>query len=144
MRITMVKVVNNASGTCLAASYPQTGMQSPIESECKIPIPVLGMSESPKIACTHLNNIMCYEHLTCTTDFSKDSTTLKCWVITTSDIAGLPGNSIKYHTLNYNGTQILIVDNFNLLHGAHASRRFYASRGNSRCCFKCFSSFNHF
>ena len=39
MRITnyeLVKVVNNASGTCLAASYPRTGMQSPIESDCKI------------------------------------------------------------------------------------------------------------
>ena len=34
----LVKVVNNDNGTCLAASYPQTGMQSPIESECKIPI----------------------------------------------------------------------------------------------------------
>ena len=38
----LVKVINNASGTCLAASYPQTGMQSPIESECKIPIPRSG------------------------------------------------------------------------------------------------------
>ena len=34
----LVKVVNNASGTRLAGSYSQTGMQSPIESECKIPI----------------------------------------------------------------------------------------------------------
>ena len=34
----LVKVGNNASGTRLAASYPQTGMQSPIESECNIPI----------------------------------------------------------------------------------------------------------
>ena len=37
----LVKVVNNASGIillCLAASYPQTGMQSLIESQCKIPI----------------------------------------------------------------------------------------------------------
>ena len=34
----LVKVVNNASGIRLAASYPQTGMQSPIEPECKIPI----------------------------------------------------------------------------------------------------------
>ena len=33
----LVKVVNNASGTRLAGSYSQTGMQSPIESECKIP-----------------------------------------------------------------------------------------------------------
>ena len=33
-----VKVVNNASGKCLAASSPQTGMQSPIESKYKIPI----------------------------------------------------------------------------------------------------------
>ena len=33
----LVKVVNNASGTRLAGSYLQTGMQSPIESECKIP-----------------------------------------------------------------------------------------------------------
>ena len=33
----LVKVVNNASGTRLAGSYPQTGMQSPIELECKIP-----------------------------------------------------------------------------------------------------------
>ena len=32
----LVKVVNNASGTRLAGSYSQTGMQSPIESECKI------------------------------------------------------------------------------------------------------------
>ena len=29
----LVKVVNNASGIYLAARYPQTGMQSPIESE---------------------------------------------------------------------------------------------------------------
>ena len=37
----LVKVVNNASGIILlglAASYPQTGMQSPIESQCKIPV----------------------------------------------------------------------------------------------------------
>ena len=34
----LVKVVNNASGTHLAGGYPQTRMQSPIESECKIPI----------------------------------------------------------------------------------------------------------
>ena len=33
----LVKVVNNASGTRLAGSYSQTGMQGPIESECKIP-----------------------------------------------------------------------------------------------------------
>ena len=62
---------------------------------------------------------MCYEHQTCTDDFSKDSTTmqyLKCWVVTTS---GISGNSIKYHTLNYYGTQILLMDNFNLLYGAH-------------------------
>ena len=36
-KIGLVKVVNNASGICFAASYPQTGMQSPIESECKLP-----------------------------------------------------------------------------------------------------------
>ena len=29
----LVKVVNNASGMYLGACYPQTGMQSPIESE---------------------------------------------------------------------------------------------------------------
>ena len=34
----LVKAVNNASGTHLAGSYSQTGMQSLIESECKIPI----------------------------------------------------------------------------------------------------------
>ena len=34
----LVKVVNNASGTRLAGSYSQTGIQSPIESECKIPL----------------------------------------------------------------------------------------------------------
>ena len=34
----LVKVVNNASGTRLAGSYSQTGMQSPLESVCKIPI----------------------------------------------------------------------------------------------------------
>ena len=34
----LVKVVNNASGICLAASHPQTGMQSTVESEYKIPI----------------------------------------------------------------------------------------------------------
>ena len=34
----LVKVVNNAICMCLAARYPQTGMQSPIESEYKIPI----------------------------------------------------------------------------------------------------------
>ena len=33
----LVKVVNNASST-FGASCPQTGMESPIESECKIPI----------------------------------------------------------------------------------------------------------
>ena len=43
MRITLnnyglVKVVNNASGTRLAGGCPQTGMQNPIESECKAPI----------------------------------------------------------------------------------------------------------
>ena len=34
----LIKVVNNANGTRLAGGYPQTGMRSPIESECKIPI----------------------------------------------------------------------------------------------------------
>ena len=34
----LVKVVNNASCIMYAAHYPQTGMQSPIESECKTPI----------------------------------------------------------------------------------------------------------
>ena len=34
----LVKVVNTASGTHLAGSYSQTGMRSPIESECKIPM----------------------------------------------------------------------------------------------------------
>ena len=41
---------------------------------------------------------VCYEHQTCTKDFSKDSITLqylKCWIVTTSGIAGLQGNSIK-------------------------------------------------
>ena len=40
MRITnnMVKVVNKPSGKCLAASSLQTGMQSAIESEYRIPI----------------------------------------------------------------------------------------------------------
>ena len=33
---------NNASGMCLAASYPQPGMQSPIKSECKVPISTSG------------------------------------------------------------------------------------------------------
>ena len=61
---------------------------------------------------------MCYKHQTCTTGFSKDnSTTLqypKCWVVTTSGIAGLQGNSIKFNT-TYCGTQILLLmDNFNL------------------------------
>ena len=40
----LVKVVNNASGIILlglAASYPQTGMQSPIESQCTIPISII-------------------------------------------------------------------------------------------------------
>ena len=32
----LVNVVNNASGTRLAGIYPQTGMQSPIESAIKI------------------------------------------------------------------------------------------------------------
>ena len=78
---------------------------------------------------------MCYEHQTCTTGFSKDSTTLqypKCWVVTPSGIPGLQENSIKY-ILNYCGTQILLMDNFNLLHAAHFSRAFYASRGTLRC-----------
>ena len=34
----LVMVVNNANGTRLAGSYSQTRLQSPIESECKIPI----------------------------------------------------------------------------------------------------------
>jgi hypothetical protein len=68
-------------------------------------------------------------------DFSKDSTTMKFWVVTTSSIAGLQGMSIKYHTLNYYGTQTLLMDNFNLLYmyGAHPFRGFYVSRGTSRC-----------
>ena len=43
----------------------------------------------------------------------------------------------KYHILN---TQILLMDisYFNLLHVAHFSRAFYASRGNSRCWFQIF------
>ena len=36
----LVKVVNSASGTRLSGSYSQTGMQSPIESQCKIPISI--------------------------------------------------------------------------------------------------------
>ena len=36
----LVKVVNNASGIRLVGSYSQTGMQSLIESECKIPISI--------------------------------------------------------------------------------------------------------
>ena len=60
---------------------------------------------------------MGYEHQTCSKDFSKVSTTLqhlKCWVVTTSGIAGLQGNSIKYHTLDKYGTQILLVGSPNL------------------------------
>ena len=34
----LIEVVNNASGICVDASYLQTGVQSPIESESKIPI----------------------------------------------------------------------------------------------------------
>ena len=59
---------------------------------------------------------VCYEHQTCTKDFSKDSTTLqylKCWVVTTSGIAGLQENSIKNNTLNWDGTQILLMYSFN-------------------------------
>ena len=65
-----------------------------------------------------------YEDQTCTKDFSKVSTTLqyaKCWVVTTSGIAGLQGNSIKYHTLDEDGTQKVLVGCFNLLHDAHHS-----------------------
>ena len=62
---------------------------------------------------------MSYEHQTCTKGIHKVSSTLqylKCGVIITSSIAGLQGNSIKYHTLGKDGTQILLVDSFNLLH----------------------------
>ena len=69
----------------------------------------VGMSESKKFAMYkkpvhslilcyfRLLTTVCYEHQTCTKDFSKD---LKCWVVTTFGIAGLQGNSIKNHTLN--------------------------------------------
>ena len=58
----------------------------------------------------------------------------KCLVVTTSSIAGLQGNSIKYHTLDKDGTQKVLVGNgcFNLLHDAHHSWGFYGSRGNLR------------
>ena len=42
----LVKVVNIASGTCLAASYPRTEMHSPIESEHEIPSLYLVQRES--------------------------------------------------------------------------------------------------
>ena len=52
-----------------------------------------------------------YVHHAYTKDFRKVSTTLhypKCWVVTTSGIAGLQGNSIRYHTLD-NGTQKVLA-----------------------------------
>ena len=42
----------------------------------------------------------------------EDSTTLqypKCWVVTTSGIVWLQGNSMKYHTLDKDGTQKVLV-----------------------------------
>ena len=75
-------------------------------------------------------------HQTCTKDFRKVSTTLqypKYWTVTTSGIAGLWCNSIKYHTLDRDGTQKVVVGCFNLLHDAHHSWEFYGSRGNLRC-----------
>ena len=54
----------------------------------------------------------------------KVSTTLlypQCWVVTTSSIAGLQGNSIKYHELDKDGTQKVLAGCFNLLHDAHHS-----------------------
>ena len=95
---------------------------------------LIGMSESQKITykktCTHLIimkfqgsqllTTMCCEHHICTTSFSKYSTTLqypKCWIVTTSCIAGLQENSIniQMHRLNYWGTHNIQRDNFNPL-----------------------------
>ena len=48
---------------------------------------------------------MSYEHQACTKDLRKVSNTFqcpKCWIVTTSSIAGLWGNSIKYNILDYN------------------------------------------
>ena len=38
----LVKVFSNASGTRSAGNYSHTGMQGPIESECKIPTSISG------------------------------------------------------------------------------------------------------
>ena len=75
------------------------------------------------------------QHETCTKDFRKVSATLqcpKCLVVTTFGIAGLQENSIKYHTLDKDGTQKVLVGCFNLLHDAHHSWGFYGPRGNLR------------
>ena len=67
---------------------------------------------------------MSYGHQTCTNVFSKVRTTLqypKCWVVTTSGIAGFQGNSIKYHILDKDGTQTLLLDSFKVLHVVHNS-----------------------
>ena len=56
---------------------------------------------------------MCYEHRICTTGFSKDSTTLQHWDVTTFGIAGLQGNSIIPHTQLLGHTNIA-NDNFGL------------------------------
>ena len=50
-------------------------------------------------------------------------------IIVFSSIAGLQRNSIKIPHTQVHDTQILLMNNFNLLHGAHSSRRFYASKG---------------
>ena len=58
----------------------------------------------------------------------KSVTTLqypKCWVIyrliAISGIAGFQENSIKYHILDKDGTQTLLLDSFKLLHEVHNS-----------------------
>ena len=45
----------------------------------------------------------------------------KCWIVTTSGIAGLQGNS----KIPQGTTVNIAISKFNLLHGAHSSRVFY-------------------
>ena len=45
----LIEVITNASGICLDASYLQTGIQSPIESESKIPISSLDLVQGESV-----------------------------------------------------------------------------------------------
>ena len=82
---------------------------------------LLGMSESKNFPIKSLHAAKYYDVLmvitahyselrtpNCTKEFRRVSTTLRyprCWVVTTFGIAGLQRNSIKYYTLDKEGTQ---------------------------------------